>query len=306
MFRCNKALNFPKLQAWRRCSLSTKCSAGPRVALLGLKEDRNSSFLQGPKEAPEIIRKSFICDSSNTFCEHGLDIATLIDDFGDFESSSADETHRYLEQHMEKVILKQLMLPLTLGGDHSVSFPLVHAVRKCYSAPITIVHFDAHPDLYPDFQNNPHSHASPFARILEHQGVCAKLISLGIRTANAEQRAQSVKYDVTTIEARHFPAHGAECAALLAPFIPTPDTLVYISFDIDVIEPGLAPGVSHREGGGISVRQAIDAIHAIPGRIIGADLVEFNPRKDVDGITAVVASKLMKELASKMIRSQSV
>jgi len=76
---------------------------------------------------------------------------------------------------------------------------------------------------------------------------------------------------------------------------------VYITFDVDVLDPAFAPGVSHREPGGMSVREAIAHLHAIEGQIVGADLVEYNPVQDVSGMTATVAAKILKEILGKMI-----
>jgi arginase family enzyme len=76
---------------------------------------------------------------------------------------------------------------------------------------------------------------------------------------------------------------------------------VYISFDMDVLDPAFAPGVSHREPGGMSVREAIAHLHAIQGEIVGADVVEYNPVQDVAGVTATVAAKIVKEILGKML-----
>ena len=76
---------------------------------------------------------------------------------------------------------------------------------------------------------------------------------------------------------------------------------VYISFDMDVLDPAYAPGISHREPGGMSVREAISHLHAIEGQIVGADVVEYNPVRDVSGMTAMVAAKILKEIMGKMI-----
>jgi agmatinase len=272
-----------------------------KVGILGIRDDSNSSFMRGASQAPRIIRETFLSESSNTYCEHGLDIEAITTDFRDI---SQPDTHELVDEFMRNIMVTNSLQPLTLGGDHAISYPVVRAVSRILNKPLTIVHFDAHPDVYPDFENNPFSHASPFARILETTGVCHKLIALGIRTATPIQRAQYAKYGVSCLEAKDFPAHGRDCATFLQPLI-APTDPVYISFDMDVIEPGLAPGVSHREGGGISVRQAVDAIHAIPGRVVGADLVEFNPLRDISGVTAAVAAKLFKELASKIARSST-
>ena len=76
---------------------------------------------------------------------------------------------------------------------------------------------------------------------------------------------------------------------------------MYITFDMDVLDPGFAPGVSHREPGGISVREAIAHLHAIEGEIVGADLVEYNPVRDIGGMTAIVAAKILKEILGRMV-----
>lgn len=270
-----------------------------KVGLLGIRDDCNSSFMRGAALAPKAIREAFLSESSNTYCEHGVDVEAVLADFHDI---SQPETYELIDEYIKDIMVTNKLTPMTLGGDHAVSFPVVKAVTECLKQPVTIVHFDAHPDVYPDFEGNPHSHASPFARILETPEVCNKLVAIGIRCLNPVQREQYAKYSVHALEAKDFPAHGRDCAAFLQPLI-APTDLVYISFDMDVIEPGMAPGVSHREGGGLTVRQCIDAIHAIPGRVIGADIVEFNPQRDASGVTAAVAAKLLKELVSKMVRS---
>mmetsp|Transcript_20065 Transcript_20065/g.33577 ORF Transcript_20065/g.33577 Transcript_20065/m.33577 type:complete len:128 (-) Transcript_20065:481-864(-) len=121
---------------------------------------------------------------------------------------------------------------------------------------------------------------------------------------NPIQKEQMCKYDVTVVEAKDVPTDSAVLAQLMSKYITHDDTRVYISFDMDVLEPGMAPGVAHREPGGLTVRQALDAIEAIPGIIVGADIVEFNPDQDIAGITAAVAGKVMKQIISKIVRSQ--
>jgi arginase family enzyme len=76
---------------------------------------------------------------------------------------------------------------------------------------------------------------------------------------------------------------------------------VYITFDLDGLDPSFAPGVAHREGGGLTTRQALDVIHRVGGPIVGADVVEFNPKLDSSGLTAFTAAKLVKEIAGRML-----
>jgi len=289
----------------------------PVVGLYGICEDRNSSFMRGPAKAPRLIREHLLSPSSNTFCEQGLDIATCFTDFGD--KIAVNRTLPAIYSALEPVISTvhaQRLIPVGLGGDHSVTSCILTAIRNNMTNPFVIVHFDAHPDLYEDFDGDFHSHASPFARIMETRSghsilgstvtplpICSKLISIGIRTATAHQREQIARYGVQVIEARDFPSSRAELRAALSKLI-GPQENVYISFDLDVLDPCFAPGVSHRESGGLSVRQAVDALHCIPGTVIGADLVEYNPDRDLDGITGSAAAKILKELMSVIMVSR--
>jgi arginase len=125
------------------------------------------------------------------------------------------------------------------------------------------------------------------------EGLAKRLIQIGIRTMNAHQREQAARFGVEVIEMRELPA--LDKLKLAGP--------VYVSFDIDVLDPAFAPGVSHREPGGMSVREAIAHLHAITGEIVGADIVEFNPKQDVSKLTAMVCAKILKEILGKMITS---
>ncbi len=148
---------------------------------------------------------------------------------------------------------------------------------------LTILHIDAHPDIYHAYQGNPRSHTSPFARIMEER-LCDRLIQVGLRTINDHHRDQFKRFGVEVIEMRHWRDD------LRLDF----KTPVYVSLDIDGLDPGYAPGVSHREPGGPSLRQVINLIHSIDQPIVGADIVEYNPRCDVANMTATVAAKLVQ------------
>ena len=118
-----------------------------------------------------------------------------------------------------------------------------------------------------------------------------RLIQVGIRTMNPHQKKQAARFGVEVFEIGR--KRSLEEVKTWCP--------VYVSFDMDVLDPAFAPGVSHREPGGMSVREAIAHIHAITGRIAGADIVEFNPAQDHTQITAMVAAKLLKEILGKVI-----
>ena len=182
---------------------------------------------------------------------------------------------------------------LSLGGDHAVTFPILRAFARKYPR-LSILHFDAHPDLYDEFEGNRFSHACPFARIMEEE-LAQRLVQVGIRTMTAHQRAQVARFGVESIEMKDFRDD------LALEF----DGPVYVTFDMDGLDPAFAPGVSHWEPGGLSTRQALDVIARVKAPIVGADVVEFNPKVDSSGLTAMVCAKLVKELAGKMLEGRS-
>lgn len=178
---------------------------------------------------------------------------------------------------------------ICLGGDHSVSFPIIEVHAHRYIN-LNVLHLDAHADLYDNFDNNPFSHASPFARLME-KGIVQSFTQVGIRTLNTHQKEQANKFGVKVIEMKDFNYD----------FIKTLQSPLYISLDLDVLDPAFAPGISHHEPGGLSTRELITIIQSIPVAIVGADIVEYNPIRDVNNMTAMVAYKLLKELISKMM-----
>jgi arginase len=274
--------------------------------LLGVPFDGQSSYLRGTAEAPEKIRAAMFCDASNKWTELGVDlgVAGSFEDSGDLLFSSNSDSdittgdsrttfaeYPIFEQIETRVgqVVDRGKRPVSLGGDHSITYPIVKAFAKRYPE-LTIFHFDAHPDLYDEFEGNRLSHACPFARIME-AGLVKRLVQMGIRTMNAHQREQARKFDVEVVEMRGLPAYEKLKA----------DGPIYITFDMDVLDPAFAPGISHREPGGMTVREAITHLHAIEGEIVGADVVEYNPVQDVAGMTGTVAAKILKEILGKMI-----
>jgi agmatinase len=260
--------------------------------LLGIPFDANSSYQRGASGAPPRIRGALLCDASNSWTERGVDLSApgAYDDAGDLQFPNEDAFGE-IEQAIAQLLEKDAV-PLSLGGDHSITYPILKAVGRQYPE-LTIVHFDAHPDLYDEFEGSRLSHACPFARIMENR-LARRLVQVGIRTMNGHQREQAAKFRVEVIEMSALPAHHR--LKVGGP--------VYISFDMDVLDPAFAPGISHREPGGMSVREAIAHLHAIEGTIVAADVVEYNPVQDVSGMTATVAAKIVKEILGKMIAQE--
>ncbi|HEX8238939.1 MAG TPA: agmatinase family protein [Allosphingosinicella sp.] len=259
----------------------------PELRLIGAPTDRHSSFLRGAASAPPLIRAALHSDHGNMAAESGpeLGVDIRLSDAGDLPLAEADGDDALIAGAVAKAAADGAV-PFILGGDHSVTLPILEALTAA-QGPIDILHFDAHPDLYDDFGGNPRSHASPFARIME-RGLARRLVQVGIRTLNRHCREQAERFGVEMVEMRHFAPRS----------VPVPAGPLYISIDLDGFDPAFAPGVSHHEPGGLSVRDVLAVLDRVRAPIVGADIVEYNPRRDLNGVTAVLAAKLVKEVAA--------
>jgi arginase len=259
-----------------------------RLALVGFRSDANSSYRRGAAEAPPLIREALFCESSNAFSENLRELSReAFHDAGDVEEAGAD-TFARIESAIGR-LLENGYTPLSLGGDHAITYPILRGFARKYPR-LSILHFDAHPDLYDEFAGSRLSHASPFARIME-EGLARRLVQVGIRVASPYLKKQAERYGVETIEMKDFRD------GLVLEF----EEPVYVTCDLDGLDPAFAPGVSHPEPGGLSTRQVVDVIQRLRGEIVGGDVVEFNPRLDPTGITAMVAAKIVKEMAAKIV-----
>jgi agmatinase len=267
-------------------------NAGP-VQLIGVPTDVNSSHLRGAAEAPPCIRRALHSLGANLATEDGRELGAELplEDLGDLELEEAPGDHELIVAAARAAAARGPLL--ALGGDHAITFPLVEGLAAVHG-PLAILHFDAHPDLYHDFGGNPRSHASPFARILE-RNLASRLVQVGIRATTPHLAAQIRRFGVEIVPWTGFSPD----------VVPLPHGPLYVSIDLDALDPAFAPGVSHPEPGGLSVRDILATLQRIRERVVGADVVECNPSRDVNGLTACVAAKLVKELAAVMIPSRA-
>ena len=262
-----------------------------RIRLIGAPTDSHSSFLRGAAAAPPLIRAALHSGHGNMTAESGLELGADIgfEDQGDLPLVEGKGDDDLIEAAVGAAGRSDAV-PIVLGGDHSITVPIVRALDSVHG-PIDILHFDAHPDLYDDFEGDPRSHASPFARIME-AGLARRLVQVGIRTLNRHCRDQAERFGVEIVEMRHFAPDR----------VPQPDGPLYISIDLDAFDPAFAPGVSHHEPGGLSVRDVLAVLDRVTAPIVGADIVEYNPARDLNGVTAVLAAKLVREVAALCAR----
>ncbi len=288
-----------------------------RPCLLGVPWDRSSSFERGAAEAPPHIRRALWSPSTNSATELGIAVEPeALDDAGDLALDDDGPNARRAIESAVRGILERQAVPVVLGGDHSITYPVLRAFRERPVA--AILHIDAHSDLYDEFpafapdgaparlrpagdavplvpvpgQADRYSHACPFARILEDR-LSSHLVQVGIRTMTPHLAAQAERFGVEVYGMHRW--REAPVEALQGP--------LYVSIDLDGLDPAFAPGVAHPEPGGLSTRDVIELLHRIRAPIAGADLVEYNPRHDVRDLTARVAAKLLKELVAVAIRN---
>jgi arginase len=261
-----------------------------RPTLIGMPYDASSSFKRGAADAPPVVRAALDSAAGNPWAERlvqsvGPDILL---DAGDLPLPATPAARGMIEEAVRALAVQRLPF-IALGGDHSITYPILRALRSTYSA-VTILQIDAHPDLYDEFEGDRFSHACPFARIMEER-LAARLVQVGLRAMTRHGREQAQRFGVEQIDMRAW-ADGAR---------PSTAGHVYVSLDLDGLDPAFAPGVSHREPGGLTVREVLTLIDTLGGELIGADIVEFNPNEDIGGLTASVAAKLVKELAAQCV-----
>jgi len=258
------------------------------LTLIGLPWDASSSHARGAGLAPSVIRAVLFSPSSSPYSMSGVDVRTAIKsyDFAELPENAA-EARTAIEARVAAALAAG-HAPLSLGGDHSVTFPILKAVAAAHG-PVNVLHIDAHPDLYDDYDGDRYSHASPFARALD-AGAINNLVQVGIRARSPVYADFAEKHGVVMLAPDE--AGAVPYEKLAAP--------LYVSIDLDGLDPAFAPGVSHPEPGGLTTREVLGVLKRLSARPVGADIVELNPERDINLLTAHVAARFVKELAAAM------
>jgi agmatinase len=262
-----------------------------RPVLIGLPYDASSSFLRGAAGAPASIRAALRSPAGNGWSELMVDVMSPpqgLDDLGDVDLRPDDSARATIEEACAALAGRDQRF-IALGGDHSITYPIVRGLSRTFAA-LTVLQIDAHPDLYDEFEGDRFSHACPFARIMEER-LARRLVQVGIRAMTGPQVLQVQRFGVDQIDMRAW-SDGAR---------PSVGGDIYLSIDLDGIDPSFAPGVSHPEPAGLTVRDVLGIVHSLNGRLVGADVVELNPSRDPAGLTAGVAAKLVRELAGRFL-----
>jgi agmatinase len=253
------------------------------IVLLGCPLDATSSFRGGTKFAPDSIRKaSWTLETYSPYLKRDLEGIRFCDE-GNLELPQGD-----LERSLERIetavaeMLGDGKRPLLFGGEHLVTYPIMKAVRKHYGH-VQLVHFDAHCDLRDEYEGQKLSHATVMKRTKELGGL--EMLQIGIRSGTRQEFEELEAIGSPTL-----------LASRLKKDIP-----VYVSFDLDVLDPSLCPGVTTPEPGGLSFNEVLGYLAALEGaRIVGADIVELAPDYDHSFVSSVAAAKVAREVIMLM------
>lgn len=275
-------------------------AGGTRVSLLGVMDATQSTYRHCCAEAPTAIRAAYDGACFNSVSEIGVDCAGTVADLGDLEPGGGgfrEDAARYraaVERELDRG-----RTPFVLGGDHAITPALVAAFGG--RGPLQVVQWDAHPDMYPEYEGNPDSHACVAARLLEMPQV-ASLTQIGIRTETAVQHALRKTAGDRVVQIAAWEAERREC---LLSHLPE-GAAIYLTVDMDGFDPAFAPAVAHPVPGGLSARAGLDLIreiHARRFRLAGMDVVEACPR-EADDRTLILAARLLHEgIAAALARS---
>ena len=260
-----------------------------KLVFAGLPDDSQSSFRGGSRNGPGRIRQAYNGMCFNSTTESGVDLAHQIADLGDLTSQPSWEATARTYREFGCALFYAGKIPFFAGGDHAVTVPIAEALAAL-EKPVHVIQFDAHPDLYPEFEGSRFSHACTAARLLEMDHI-ASVTQIGIRTMNAPQARHAKRYS----DRLHF-CFARDLRDELPPLPHIPSGApVYLTLDLDAFDPAFAPGVSHPVPGGLAPRQVLNFLQNANWRLAGMDAVEVNPELDVNDQTAILAARLLHE-----------
>lgn len=269
------------------------------IALVGVPFDGGTTYRPGTRFGPRHVREQSVLIRPwnpvlgiNPFAKH------RIADYGDFSVNplSIQDTFQRVEEQMAPLMKAETRVA-AVGGDHSLSLPLLRATTKKYG-PVAVIQFDAHNDLWDEYFGCKLSHGTPFRRAIE-EGLIREqsFLQVGLRgqVYSSEDFEFAKEHKVEMITAEEFHAHGMKLfREKLQAFHGKP---VYVTLDIDCVDPAFAPGTGTPQVGGFSSAQMVELVRGLRGlKLVGCDLVEVSPPYDNGAITSLLAANLLYEL----------
>ena len=272
------------------------------VALMGIPYDGGSSYRTGARFGPRAVREqSSLIRTWHPVLKVSPFERLRVADCGDVDvvPISIERTYEAVTRKIDEVIAADA-LPVCVGGDHSITLPILRSVARRHG-PVGVVHFDAHPDTWDEYFGSKFFHGTPFRRAVEEGLIDARrMIQVGIRGPlyGPEDFAFHDQHGIEVLRIEAIKEHGAAWAwERLGRLRGGP---VYLSFDIDAVDPAYAPATGTPEVGGLTSYEAQALVRALAGlTLVGADVVEVSPPYDGPGqITALLAANLLFEIVS--------
>jgi len=285
----------------------TRSTAKRDLVVVGLPWDATSSYRRGAAVGPDAIRRATSGRLYNRFTERGVDLAALwkVCDHGNVKETSDISK-------LKKSLASAISLhnhsghsTLFLGGDHFISYPCFSLMAQKCRRRLSLLYFDAHPDLYESYEGSRYSHATTVSRVLEDKNLSSgNVCYVGIRASTSEQNERIRTLGLNAYTTKDVYRRGCDAIASSITSMLS-DQPVYLSIDLDCLDPAFAPGVGNPQPGGLSTRQIFEILHGIEGlEIVAADIVEYSPRFDSKArTTAFTSAILIKELMGIMARS---
>jgi agmatinase len=278
---------------------STNGKAGRRksdVAIIGAPFDMGSSNHSGQRLAPTVARQVGTWPEGMYVPQYKIDPMEelIVVDAGDVEVLPSD-VHGGWEAISDYAgyVYQNTRCLLAIGGDHTISGRVLQGIVSVENAPLTLFHFDAHTDFYRHDPGVEMNHGTWVRWAIEH-GLVNRVVQFGVRGWGIPRQdlTWAGKNDVTT-----YHASQTKWMELLHQELDDTSDPIYLSIDIDVLDPAFAPAVAYQEPGGMSVRELFAAIKAVTqtGHVVGADIVEFIPALDTLGHTAKLVNRCIAQ-----------
>jgi len=277
--------------------------------VFGICWDRSSSYRKGASEAPPMIRAATSGKLYNSFTEQLVDLKDVwtIYDAGDVPSTvqDLDFVHREIQSLCARTPNDGRKY-LFLGGDHTITYLCTKALVSGRGERWGLLYLDSHPDLYESYGGDPYSHACVVRRIVD-EGIVpsANVLEVGVHAPTPDQLLYARDRNLRLIPVSAIFAGSAESAAAdIVDYFSGRVDQIYLSVDLDVLDPAFAPGVGNPEPGGLSTRTVLEILQRISALSIRAfDIVELCPPYDCSGVTAFAASKIIRETLGTLVRS---
>ena len=270
------------------------------LCVVGFPWDISSTFRKGSKAAPPVIRKITTAKFYDPFTEDGVDLTRIwrVYDYGDVEAAASNDEMRKSVYNVIRNLYNDDLRFLFLGGDHLITYFALHALTQLSKGNWALIYLDAHPDLEEEYEGDRYTHGCVVRRLVEETNLRPQsVVEVGIRSFLPPERKFADDVGIKIMSTLEFERLGASDAAKrVLELLPKDVERIYLSIDLDILDPAYAPGLGYPEAGGISTRSLIDFIYGLRGsEIVAFDVVELCPQYDSSSITAIGVGKIILE-----------